>query len=431
MKEKKKTKEVKESRFQSAEVTEAIKPVKTLCYLFPKHFYTQTIPKELMVARHLSDYDVKLVDNLGNPLNADMYSDTAIRKNARIIHKDEEYAFSTPFIGIEIELSLNENIWALRSVKWALDNMIKYKFDKYVNINLLSYDAIKFKMDSRDPDYPTDDLLILRNYIIYNAIIILNKTCPIFFRPAHEDASGVEICTMPLSQKAYEALVPEFNMIFNLFSKLGFIANVENNGVHTHLSHTVFGKDKESQRVGLKHFLWFIYENDYAMGKLSQRKFQSSLWADVRYLTSKDASMHMDKEEFKKAFVLLKDEILDGFLNNNHINSNLNIIVNQRAKGSSFLNPEYLETIEYRWWATTNKTKMLSAYVEFFYAFSDYLNTFVSINSSYGFYYTSSANDYDYTFSSFYKYITANKPNTCSNLIDTIEELFPEKENEE
>jgi len=65
MKEKKKTKEVKESRFQSAEVTEAIKPVKTLCYLFPKHFYTQTIPKELMVARHLSDYDVKLVDNLG------------------------------------------------------------------------------------------------------------------------------------------------------------------------------------------------------------------------------------------------------------------------------------------------------------------------------------------------------------------------------
>lgn len=292
--------------------------------------------------------------------------------------------------------------------------MVEHKFDEYVGLKFITHSALEFKMKNHTPDgQQVDQLQVLRNYIIYNCITVFNKTCPLLFKPAHEDASGVEVALLPCSHKALLALQPEIDMILKTFNKFGLIPTVEHTAIHTHLSHSIFGETREDQRNGLRFFLWFLFHNNYAMSELSNRRFKSSIFADLRYLVAKDAAILMNDMAFKDAFVKLKDEVIDGFFENKHVNSSLNVIINREVRSTS-LDTINLDTIEYRWWASTGHTPIVMAYAEFFYAMSEHVRDSVSWNIF----------SENHSIESFYKFLHKNK-DRFKYILEFIDDKFP------
>ena len=408
----KKKKTTTTNRFSSDEEFDV---TKIPAFSIPKLFYKQTIDKEYLTIRKLSNYGVKLVNTQGESVESfGIHDDISIRKNLRVIHADEEFSSNIKFVGLEIEHSMNENIWSLRRVKWTLDNMIEYKFDEYVGLKFITYTALEFKMKNHLPEgQEVDQLQVLRNYIIYNCIATFNKTCPLLFKPAHEDASGVEVALLPCSHKALLSLQPEIDIILKTFNKFGLIPTVEHTAIHTHLSHSIFGENREEQRDGLRYFLWFLFYNNYSMSELSNRRFKSSIFADLRYLVAKDAAILMNDMAFKDAFIALKDEVIDGFFENKHVNSNLNVIVNREVR-STTVDKINLDSIEYRWWAATGFTPIVIAYAEFFYAMGEHIRENTRV-----FHYSE-----NYNMSAFYRYLYNNKEK-FKYILQFIDDKFP------
>lgn len=340
-----------------------------------KQLYEQIIPGELLVSYDLSTYGVKAIDTSGNAITSN-----TPRKDIRIIGQNEKVTHTTGYVGSEIEVNLSYDIYQLREAKWRLDSMFKFSggYTSVIkNIGLKSYETFHLLLPeayASDPSMKINSVRFLRYYLTETTKAIFNKTCPLLFKEAHVDAAGVECSLYPMTELAYTLLKSEFIRIFDIYKILGFTDIPEGAGVHTYIDYILFGEDKAFQIEGIKRFLWFLFNNGYHMSKISCRKFEDSLRSDIYHLLGDDVIL-CSSSDLKNKFLSIKDDIINGFIKGNRIDS-LNMIINKSPKdsfGRSIGSP--IGALEYRWWAATTNPDTFMAYIEFGFIINKFLKS--------------------------------------------------------
>ncbi len=338
-----------------------------------EQLHEQLIPEEVFRIRKLEDYEVSLIDiSTGETATINTK-----REYLRITAKGEKPPYY--FVGAEIELNLTYDIWGLRETKWKLDNIIKYKL--MGKVNLLSFDACFLNLPESWTSgkgvttMEKNTLRFVRHYIKEATQTLFNTTCPILYKEAHPDATGIECTLIPCTFEAYKLLENEFKQIFETYLHLGYTDLEHGAGVHTYLDYRLFGENKTNQHINIKKFLWFLFHNGYHMSKLSQRLFGDTVASDIYFMLG-DHALIMTEEEIKTTFIGIKDSILESFISGRPIDS-LNLVFNKVAKTDSELN---IQAIEYRWWAATSNYLVFLAYIEFCFAIVEYLPTLTEEN---------------------------------------------------
>lgn len=342
------------------------------------------------------------------------------KKYLRVIGEEEEYSSSLQFIGIEVESRRHPHIYKLRESKWKLDTIISQSLDVLHGYKLESFDLTYNKLNSALKEsigLTKEGLDYMCYYIHKSTIAIINATCPLLCREAYVDGVNIEVSLLPISEKAYSLIQNELKLLLILLKELNFNSKQVGAGMHTHYSLASLGSNKEEISETIKKFLWFLYYNPYIMCIISNRHFEDSIYADMFYLINEDVALLTPSSTVKSKFMSIKDDMLNRWLEGKvSLVPELNIALNKKPKEAMSTNIEHsMDTLEFRWWASTNKFKRLWFNIMFSFRLLEFVKKTSNID--------------DLTFKNFYQFLIQSKDQITLDKVDkSIKKVYGSKQ---
>lgn len=264
-------------------------------------------------------------------------------------------------IGMELEMGLNP-LLSEEHREWLFEH------DIYGTIREPSrFNDKELKLQLNASTFKLEQMPILYKVIGPNTSPLTYKEM-LTDKTINKGMGGGEIQFSPTTRDSLSVLKIELTRMLYYMNKMGCTFHHSDASVHLQASTTLLGDNADEIEQTLTNILWFMFRNKEFMTQFCNR-VGDGLEITNLYQYLGDPFQELKPLALERLFMIRKKTAIDMFRQTGSWRENAEATVDERWKGfmNLMLNDEF-QTLEFRWFGTTNDVNVFMSYYEFYFA---------------------------------------------------------------